>query len=510
MPPLPSSPSSLGTSVWILGDQLLVQHPALSSNRTVIMVESLERLRHRRYHARKLVLILAAMRHYADALRERGYTVELRQAASFYAGVREHLVATGNTHVITMAAAEYDTRQMQHRLADMLSADLGYPITVEVLPNTQFLVAMFPPKRSPKLMEPFYRHMRQQTGLLMTSAGEPEGGKWNYDADNRKPFDGRSVPPLPTFAPDAVTRTAMQDVAQHCPHVVGDPLDFDLPVTHAQAQAALADFITQRLPNFGQFEDAMAHAEPILYHSVLAMLVNIGLLEPLPMATAATRAYYAGTAPLNSVEGFVRQVIGWREYIYYRYWELMPDLRKVNAWGHTRALPEFFWTGATHMRCMQHTLRRILATGYTHHIERLMLLCNFALLAELEPQQVNDWFMACFVDAYEWVMLPNVLGMGLNADGGKTATKPYLASANYINKMSDFCKGCGYNHKARIGDAACPFNTLYWHFLLKHELRLRANPRFGPAVLGVSRIAPAERAAIVAQAQALLTNLDQL
>jgi len=243
---------------------------------------------------------------------------------------------------------------------------------------------------------------------------------------------------------------------------------------------------------------------------VLSPLLNIGLLRPLEVARAAEQAYYAGLVPLASAEGFIRQVIGWREYIYYRYWERMPGFRDVNAWGCERPLPAWFWTGETQMRCLRQAIGRALASGYTHHIERLMLLCNFSLLAGLRPQAVNDWFLACFVDAYEWVMLPNVLGMGLNADGGITATKPYIASAAYIDKMSDYCGGCAYRRKERSGEHACPFNALYWNFLLEHEQKLRANPRLGPAVLGLGRLSDAERAAVQERAAHYLSNLDQL
>jgi deoxyribodipyrimidine photolyase-related protein len=280
-------------------------------------------------------------------------------------------------------------------------------------------------------------------------------------------------------------------------------------VTREQAQAALDDFIAHRLPDFGRFEDAMSSGDGVLFHSRLSLLVNIGLLEPLEMARAAVDAYEQGHAPLNSVEGFVRQVIGWREYMYWRYWEQMPDLRAANAWEHTRPLPAWFWSGDTRMNCLHHTLRRALDSGYTHHIERLMLLCNFAMLAGLAPLEVNDWFMACFVDAYDWVMLPNVLGMGLNADDGIIATKPYIASANYIHRMSDYCGGCAYNRKARHGDDACPFNTLYWNFLMQHEQRLRANPRSGPAVLGLRHLDDDERRAVQQQAATLLDTLDE-
>ncbi len=490
----------MSTTVWILGDQLTYAHPGLVPGCRVVLIEALARLRQRRYHARKLTLVLSAMRHYAEELRAAGYTVDLRRAASFTAGLREHLAEYGSDELICMAAAEYDTRMLQQELG----TELGIPVTI--LPNQMFLVERFPPAKPPKLMEPFYRAMRQQTGLLIEDDSQPTGGAWNFDKDNRKRYDGRSVPPLPSFPPDALTRQVIVDLAEACPGALGSAADFDLPVTRAQALIALEDFVQRRLADFGPFEDAMSAQEGVLFHSQLAPLINLGLLDPLECCAAAVVAYRDGLAPIASVEGFVRQLIGWREYIYYRYWELMPGLRTANSWGAERPLPEWFWTGATAMRCMHHALTRVLQTGYGHHIERLMLLCNFALLAGINPAAVNNWFLECYVDAYEWVVTPNVIGMGLNADGGMVATKPYIASANYVNKMSDYCGACTYDHKARTGDRACPFNTLYWNFLITHEARLRANPRLGPAVLGLSRLAATERAIIQAQAARLLSN----
>ncbi len=497
-------------SVWILADQLLHQHPGLAPGRHVVLIESLQRLRQQPYHIYKLGLVIAALRHYAAELRAQGYTVDVRRAPDFLHGLREHLTEVGTTRLLTMAAAEYATRQMQYDLQNTLHQQGLDGVTVDVLPNCQFLVEQYPPQRSPKRMESFYRAMRRQTGLLVDDNGKPEGGQWNYDKDNRKPYDGRTVPPPRLFEPDEITRQALSDVAQWCPDAIGSTAGFALPVTREQALAALDDFVAQRLPDFGAFEDAMNQQETILFHSLLSPLVNIGLLHPLEMAEAAVAAYHAGRAPLNSVEGFVRQVIGWRDYMYYRYWHMMPDLRDVNAWNHTRSLPAWFWDGNTRMNCLHHTITRALTSGYTHHIERLMLLCNFALLAGLHPQQVNNWFLACYIDAYDWVMLPNVLGMGLNADDGTIATRPYIASANYIHRMSDYCTDCAYNRKARSEPDACPFNTLYWHFLDTHAQRLRANPRSGPAVLGLKRLSDEERAAIRKHASALLDTLDTL
>jgi deoxyribodipyrimidine photolyase-related protein len=228
------------------------------------------------------------------------------------------------------------------------------------------------------------------------------------------------------------------------------------------------------------------------------------LLEPLALARTAEAAYHAGAAPINSVEGFIRQIIGWREYIYWQYWRSMPEIMEANFWKAIRSLPDWFWDGETEMNCLRHVLSRVREQGYAHHIERLMVLSNFCLLAGLDPLEVNDWFTSSFIDAYEWVMAPNVFGMGLNADGGVIATKPYIASANYINKMSDYCQHCDYDHKKRTGLKACPFNTLYWNFAIQNEEILRANPRLGRNVLGLRYLDEAERQAVVTQAEHFL------
>jgi deoxyribodipyrimidine photolyase-related protein len=252
----------------------------------------------------------------------------------------------------------------------------------------------------------------------------------------------------------------------------------------------------------------MSSRSEVLYHSTLSFYVNIGLLEPMQMIRSAEMAWERGKAPLNSVEGFVRQILGWREYIYWQYWRLMPGLREANAWKAHRPMPRMFWDAETEMRCLRTVVRRLIATGYTHHIERLMVICNFCLLAGVDPFGVAEWFLTFYADAYDWVVLPNVIGMGLNADGGQTATKPYIASANYINRMSDYCAGCRYDPRARTGPDACPYNFLYWNFLIEHEGRLRANPRLGPAVLGLSRIGATERDAIRHEAARFLESLS--
>jgi deoxyribodipyrimidine photolyase-related protein len=491
-------------SLWILGDQLRLDHPGLEQADQVVLVESERLLRRLPYQRQKLVLLLSAMRHYAEALRERGFAVDYVRAPNFTHGLSQHLERYRPARLLTMAAADYAGRQWQTQQAE---AALGLPVVV--LPNTQFLTGRYDPFPTPGrkvILENFYRAMRRRFGLLMDGEA-PVGGQWNFDRENRRPLPKDAVPPAPLrFPPDELTQQIMAEV-EAAGYGIGSVAGFGYAVTHAQARAALDDFIAHRLDLFGPYEDAMTTRHRTLYHSVLSPYVNLGLLDPLEMAQAAVDAYRAGRARLNSVEGFVRQVIGWREYMYWQYWRLMPQLAQSNHWRATRPLPGFFWTGETDLNCLRHVLRRALETGYTHHIERLMVLSNFAVLAGLEPQAVTAWFKAVYIDAYDWVMQTNVIGMGLNADGGQLATKPYIASANYINKMSDYCAGCRFNAKARTGPDACPFNTLYWNFLITHEAALKANPRTGPAVLGVNRLSADERRNIRQQARRFLDAL---
>ncbi|MGQ9888878.1 MAG: cryptochrome/photolyase family protein [Aggregatilineales bacterium] len=506
--------SEATVSVWILGDQLLRAHPALAEAERrcgraavrVVLVESAGRAARLPYQRKKLVLLFSAMRHYAQRLRAAGWQVDYIQAATAGAGLRQHAVAHRPAQLITMAASEYGGRAFQR---ETLPALLRLP--VDVLPNTQFLVGQYDPRPGlppdkPYVMEHFYRAMRRRFALLMDGE-QPAGGAWNFDRSNRKRLPASRQPPdAPVFPPDAITQAVMAEV-EVAAHGVGTAEGFNLAVTHDNAQAALDDFIARRLPDFGPYEDAMTARHATLYHSALSFYLNIGLLEPLALARAAEEAYRAGRAPINSAEGLVRQVIGWREYIYWTYWRLMPGLRQRNAWGARRPLPAFFWTGDTEMNCLRHVVQRALATGYTHHIERLMVVCNFCLLAGIDPAQVNDWFLAAYADAYEWVMLPNVIGMGLNADGGLTATKPYIASASYINRMSDYCAGCRYDPQQRTGADACPFNALYWAFLIRNEAALRANPRAGQNVLGLRHLDSDARRSALAAADRFLNAL---
>lgn len=505
-------------TVWIPGDQLLEDHPAVAlaereagrERVRIVMIESAGRIGSLAWHRKKLALVLSAMRHYSDDLRSRGYKVDYLRAPSHLEGLQTHIKKHKPARLFTMAASEFRARSFQNgRLSDAA----GIPVTV--LPNTQFLVGGFDPIPEPEpgkryLMETFYRSMRRHFDVLMDSGGKPLGGKWNYDEENRRPLkSGVRIPEPITFKPDGTTQQVIEEV-DRAAGGTGSAAGFDLAVTRSEALHAADDFIRNRLTLFGTYEDAMTVRSATVFHSILSPYLNLGLLEPMELVRAAEREYLEKRAPLNSVEGFIRQILGWREFIYWQYWRQMPDLRTANSWNASRPMPGMFWSGETDMNCIRHVAGRVLADGYSHHIERLMVVCNFCLLSGIDPAEVADWFLALYVDAYDWVVLPNVIGMGLNADDGLTATKPYISSANYINKMSDYCADCRYNHKFRIGDDACPFNFLYWNFLIEHEQRLRSNPRLGPAVLGLSRIGEEERLAIRKQAKSFLNGIAPL
>jgi deoxyribodipyrimidine photolyase-related protein len=505
----------MAVTVWILGDQLLRDHPAVKlaevkNNRdqiVVLMIESDARARRIPYQSKKLVLLFSAMRHYARRLRSSGYQVDYRISPTTTDAIMEHIQLHHPEELLMMAASEYSGRSFQQNLENCLN------IPVTIVPNSQFLVGRYDPYSEPQpgkryIQEGFYRRMRQHFDLLIEANGEPRGGQWNFDKENRRrlPKGERSTPPI-AFEPDAITFEVMAEVDRKFPGV-GQVQGFDLAVTHEDAQAAAEDFFKLRLRDFGAYEDAMSSEYDTIYHSKLSPYLNTGLLEPLSLAKEAERRLDDDQAPLNSVEGFVRQVVGWREYIYWQYWRLMPGLSESNYWGATRSLPNFFWDGNTNLNCLSRVIARALRDGYTHHIERLMVLSNFCLLVGIKPDEVNEWFLSVYIDAYEWVMLPNVFGMGLYADGGQVGTKPYISSANYINKMSDYCLSCSFNQKLRTGEGACPYNYLYWNFMLEHEERLRSNPRMGRSLLGLRHIDQKERLQILEQANEFLGRIE--
>jgi len=351
--------------------------------------------------------------------------------------------------------------------------------------------------------------MRRRFDVLMTEGGDPVGGAWNFDKENRETLgdDAPEIPSPISFRPDKATQDVFRLVEERFPDAYGSLDGFDWPVTRAQARRALTDFVKKRLPRFGTYQDAMATGERWLFHSRLSAALNLHLLDPRECVAAAVEAYTSGHAPINSVEGFVRQLLGWREFIRGVYWAEGPAYVERNGLRQHGDLPEMYWTGATDMRCMRESLGQVLERGYGHHIQRLMVTGNFALLAGVHPRAVSDWYLGMYVDAVDWVTLPNTLGMAMHADGGVVGTKPYAASGKYIQRMSDYCAGCRYDPAKRTGEAACPFTTLYWDFLIRHRRSMRDNNRMAMIFKNVDRLGEGQRAEITVEARRVRRRL---
>jgi deoxyribodipyrimidine photolyase-related protein len=476
------------TTIWVLGDQLSPVHAALAQCRkkdaVVLMVESKARGSVLRYHQQKLVLVYAAMRHFAAELRDAGWQVDYKELAedhTFETAARDHLARYQSSRILIAEPNSFFETDALQKLGRKLS------VPIEFVPTQQFLCTReefrkWAGKSARLLMENHYRRMRKKTGYLMRPDGQPESERWNFDAENRRTFrewERASITPpaLPQSATDKITREVIAMVEREFPKNPGNARDFWLPTTRADALRWLEDFITHRLGHFGDFEDLMATGEPTLFHSVLSPMLNLGLLTPQECVERAIAAYRAGDAPLNAVEGFVRQIIGWREFINGIYWLRGPEYKTLNGLEADRPLPAWFYTADVPMNCLRHVLQQVLRTGWNHHIQRLMVLGNFFLLAGIRPQEALRWMMEMYVDAYDWVMAANVIGMVCHADGGFMATKPYAASGAYINKMSDYCRGCAFSPEVKTGPKACPYNYLYWAFFDQHAERFAGNPR---------------------------------
>jgi deoxyribodipyrimidine photolyase-related protein len=502
----------------VLGDQLT---PAISSLRdqdkdrcVVLLMEVWDEATYVKHHKQKIALIFSAMRHFADELREDGWTVDYVEltdpdnAGGFTGEVARAIERHSPGAIRVTEASEWRVQQAIEQWEDK------FPCPVAIVPDDRFICShaefnAWAEGRKQLTMELFYREMRKKTGLLMDGDGRPEGGKWNFDAENREPLDGALfIPPRPKFEPDAVTRKVIALVEAKFSDHFGQLEPFEWPVTRTQAERAADAFFAERIENFGPYQDAMVFGEDDLYHSMLSTSINCGLLDPLELCHRAERAYHDGKAPLNSVEGFIRQIIGWREYVRGFYWHFMPGLAEQNQLEATRPLPEFFWTGETDMRCLSDCIRSTHSNAHAHHIQRLMVLGNFCLLAGIDPREVQDWYLAVYADAYEWVELPNVVGMILYAEGGRLATKPYAASGNYINKMSDYCRDCRYKVSQKTGDDACPFNPLYWHFMDRHRERLSSNHRIGRIYSTWDRMSEDKRRDYLESAEKFLDSLE--
>jgi deoxyribodipyrimidine photolyase-related protein len=506
----------MGLLRLVLGDQLSPDMSSLSGaspGDVVLIAEVAEEATYVRHHKKKIAFLFAAMRHFAQELRAAGHMVRYVRlddpgnAGSLRGEVARALEAEpGLTGVAVTRPGEWRLLQDMETWRDLL------PVPVELRDDTRFIVPLaeffdWAKERKSLRMEFFYREVRRKTGLLM-DGDQPAGGQWNFDPENRKRLPKSAVPP-PRFLPDAdaVTRDVIDLVGARFADHFGDLEPWVFATTRAGAEAARDHFIAGILPGFGDWQDAMAKGEPWMWHSLLSIYINCGLLDPLDVCRRAEAEWRAGRAPLNAVEGFIRQIIGWREYVRGIYWLKMPGYGATNALGADRSLPDFYWTGETDMRCMAEAIGQTKQHAYAHHIQRLMVTGNFALIAGLDPAAVNDWYLRVYADAYEWVELPNTHGMALYADGGLMASKPYASSGNYINKMSDYCSACAYKVAEKSGPDACPFNFLYWDFIARNRLKLQGNPRMALIYKALERMPEAALAAAQADAAAFLARI---
>lgn len=517
--------------VVVFGDQLDEQSAVWDGfdpqQDAVWMAEVAEESTHVVSHKVRIALFLSAMRHFRDVLRDQGKTVIYRSledddnSGSLAEEFKKTLRSLRPSRVIGVQAGEWRVDQAIQTVIQECGA------VWEARPDHHFLCsreafARHASGRKQLRMEFFYREMRREHRVLM-DGDQPVGGNWNYDAENRQSFDsdGPSGLSMPIgFSPDAITREVFTQIEKRFPKHPGQLTHFDWPVTRSQARLVLEDFLKHRLPQFGRYQDAMwapgtdsnagvdlwsqedraLGANPYLYHSRLSVALNLKLLTPREVVKAAEEAYRSGRAPLASVEGFIRQILGWREYVRGVYWQWMPAYVEWNALNADQPLPALYWTASTEMNCMRHVVQQVLDFGYAHHIQRLMVTGLFALLLGVRPREVHEWYLALFVDAVEWVELPNTMGMSQHADGGRMASKPYIASGNYIQRMSNYCDGCRYRASRAVGADACPFTTLYWDFLMRHEAFLAKNPRMTMQIRNLRRLSAQDRGDIQRQA----------
>lgn len=500
----------------VLGDQLSPRIAALrdadKARDTILLAEVNAEATYVRHHKKKIAFVFAAMRAFAAQLRADGFQVRYVKLDDPH--------NTGSLRGEVQRAwrqGQFDeiiaTEPGEHRLAsDMADWEAALGAPVEVREDSRFICShaafrSWAQGRKQLRMEYFYREMRQTTGLLMDE-GEPAGGRWNFDAENRKPAKpDLFMPRPPPFEPNDETKAVLELVADRFPDNFGDLNPFWFGVTHDDAEAALQHFLRAALPHFGDYQDAMLTGEPFLYHSVISMYLNAGLLDARDVCRRAEAEYRDGRAPLNAVEGFVRQILGWREYVRGIYWREGPDYMRRNALRATRDLPWFYWSAETDMACMAAALGQTRAEAYAHHIQRLMVTGNFAMLAGVDPFQVHEWYLAVYADAYEWVEAPNTIGMSQFADGGLLASKPYAASGAYIDRMSDYCDACAYDVKQKAGAKACPFNYLYWDFLARNRAALGSNPRIAPMYRTFDRMSDERREEITRDARSFLDSL---
>ena len=500
---------------FIFGDQLTRDVSALADldlyQDVVLMVEAAAEASNVGHHQQKIAFVLSAMRHFAQSLRDEGVQVDYVRMddPDNHQDLGRELAQAVQRHNPSCVII---TEPSEWRVWHMVQGwNVGAPI--QIRDDDRFFCSRadftaLTKARKTGRMEFFYREMRRRSGLLMREDG-PEGGQWNFDPENRKALPrGLRPPPRHRFAPDAITRDVLTLVEARFGHHFGDLEPFGWAVTRKGALVALDHFITDCLPNFGDYQDAMKAGEDFMYHSLISPYLNIGLLTAREVCARAEAAYHSGQAPINAVEGFIRQILGWREFVRGIYWAEMPEYAQTNHLNAIRNLPALYWTGQTTMRCMAECIGTTRRHAYAHHIQRLMVTGNFALLAGIAPAQIEEWYLAVYVDAFEWVELPNVHGMVMHADGGRIGSKPYAASGAYIDRMSDYCAGCAYDPKVKLGPKACPFNYLYWNFLIENQTTLQPNPRMSLPYVTLSKMPAEQRAEITRSAKVFLAGLQ--
>ena len=496
--------------ILVLGDQLTPSLSALAQARTgdvVIMAEVMGEATYTPHHPQKIALFFAAMRKFAQELRGLGHQLayskldDPENTQSIVGEIIRYAAKFGAHEVIATSPGD-------HRLRAALQT---CPIPVTLCPDTRFICSeaeftAWAQGKKQLRMEYFYREMRRKTGLLM-DGDQPLLGRWNFDAENRKPAQPDLLRPRPPrFPPDAETAQVLDLVSNRFNHF-GNLESFGWATTRQDALIALDHFITHALPRFGAEQDAMLAGDPFLSHSLISPYINLGLLDPLEVCQRAEAEFHAGRAPIEAVEGFIRQIIGWREYMRGIYLLHGPEYMTRNALNANDNLPSMYWGGPTKMACIKAAVGQTEAHAYAHHIQRLMVTGNFALLAGVAPAQVHEWYLSVYIDAVEWVCAPNTLGMSQFADGGVIASKPYMSSGAYINRMSDYCKGCAYDVAAKTGPSACPFNSLYWHFLHRHRARFSSNARMGQMYRVWDNMAMAHRDEVLADGDKVLAKL---
>ncbi|MFN3714272.1 MAG: cryptochrome/photolyase family protein [Alcanivoracaceae bacterium] len=505
--------------ILVLGDQLSTDVAALREadrySDRVVMAEVAEEASYVPHHPQKIIFIFSAMRHFAAELREAGWQVDYysfeRGLPSLEAALEESLGTVAASSVVVTQPGEW---RLDQRMREDWPRRFGLPVTL--LEDDRFLCSRerfqrWASGRKQLRMEYFYREMRRESGLLMDATGAPVGGQWNHDSDNRQRYEGHPLcPERLRFEPDTVTNDVIALVKQHFSHHFGDPEPFAFAVTRDEALQALTYFIDHGLPWFGDYQDAMTLQQDHLFHSLLSVYLNAGLLSAREVCAAAERAWQQGAAPINAVEGFIRQILGWREYVRGIYWLKMPEYLQQNALNSTAALPPLYWGAETRMRCAAEAVRATRQHAHAHHIQRLMITGNLALLLGVDVEAIHHWYLAVYADAYEWVELPNTLGMVMHADGGLLGSKPYAASGKYVQRMSDYCSHCHYNVNTSEQQDSCPLNSLYWHFIDRHSGRFRQHPRMAMIYRSWEKMAADKKQRILVRGQWLIDNVETL